>query len=418
MKQNGRQQKNLGAENRAFYQAAGTMILSLLAVYGVIWAFTADTLFGSAVYNSYVLQAQRWLTGHLDLGQDYSYLEIAEFGGRYFISFPPIPSVILLPFTAVFGLETPDHLIAAAIGIAGALYALRLSLRMGLEPRAAVLWTLFLTIGSNFLHIGYRADVWYFAQVCAFAFSMMALYYAVCGGVRRAWIPLFCLALAVGCRPLNLVYLPLVVWLLWQTVRESGDWRACLCRGWWQLLPPLAVGVFLMVLNYARFGSVLEFGHNYLPEFAEESVHGQFWLGYIPQNLGRMFRLPAVENHRLVFPVFDGVALWLVSPIFLAWLYFGCKGVWQCRRDPASWLCLVLPALHILFLCAHKTLGGWQFGNRYTVDLLPCIFLGLLLWMKADGRRSFPWPCCALLFWGLGVNLVGTIAVMEHWITG
>ena len=76
------QQANPDGLGRVFYQAAGTIILSLLAVYAVIWAFTADTLFGSAVYNSYVLQAQRWLTGHLDLGQDYSYLEIAEFGGR------------------------------------------------------------------------------------------------------------------------------------------------------------------------------------------------------------------------------------------------------------------------------------------------------------------------------------------------
>lgn len=406
------------AESRTLYQGAGTVILSLLAVYGVIWVFTADSPLGSAVYNSYVLQAQRWLTGHLDLGRNYDYLEIAEYGGRFFVSFPPVPSVLLLPFTALFGLQVPDHLIAVVLGAMGAVYALRLCLYMGEKPMSAVFWTLLLTIGSNFLHIGYRADVWYFAQVCAFCFTMMSLYYALCGGVKKAWAALFCLALAVGCRPLNMVWLPIVLWYIFQGLRRECQGIKTVRRQLWQILPALAVGVFLMTLNYARFGNVFEFGHNYLPEFAKESPHGQFWAGYIPENLERMFRLPVWENGRLTFPIFDGVALWLVSPIFLVWLYSACKSFGKWRKDPAGWLWLVLPFLHILCLCAHKTLGGWQFGNRYTVDLLPGILAGILLWRGIGGRRELPLPCMGLLFWGVGINLVGTIALMEGWISG
>ncbi|MBE5039181.1 hypothetical protein [Ructibacterium gallinarum] len=404
------------SNQKDFFSAAGTVILSLLAVYGILWAFTADSLFGSATYNSYVLEAMRWLEGHLDLGRNYDYLEIAQYGGKYYVSFPPIPAVILLPFAALFGLHTPDHLIAVTIGMIGALYALRLAFSAGMGFPAAVLWTLLLTIGSNFLHIGYRADVWYFAQTCAFTFTMMSLYYAAEGGIKKAALPLFCLSLAVGCRPLNMVYLPLVLYLLFVTCRQNGGFFSCLRRFWWYLLPPLLVGGFLMLLNYLRFDNVFEFGHNYLPEFSEESPNGQFYLGYIPQNLKQMFRLPQLENGRLVFPIFNGAALWLFSPIFLPWLVFGIWAAVKHPKQKITWLCLLLPVLHLLLLCAHKTLGGWQFGNRYTVDLLPCIFFAVVYWQKNRDPKPDSWYLFPLLFWGMGMNLVGTIALMEQWI--
>ena len=386
--------------------------MSLLAAYSVIWSFTTDNPFGSAVYNSYVLQAQRWLSGHLDLGQNYSYLEIAEYGGRYYVSFPPIPSVILLPFIAVFGLNVPDHLIAVIIGIIGALYCLQLALKTGVSYTAAVIWTLLLTAGSNFIHIAYRADVWYFAQNCAFTFTVMSLYYGYCVSKRTLWLPLFCLALAVGCRPLNFVYIPIVLYLLWQNYIRKTGLSNCLRRPLW-LLPAVITAVFLMSLNAARFGDIFEFGHNYLSEFTQESPNGQFWIGYIPENLKQMFRLPELQDGRLMFQIFNGTALWLVSPVFAVWLILALKASYNNIKNPLFWLCTVLSVLHLLFLCAHKTLGGWQFGNRYTVDLLPCIFMGILLCAKE--RR--PVLLCPLILWGLGVNLVGTIALMEGWLT-
>ncbi len=406
------QAMDIKIQNQEFKQAAGAVILSLFVVYGILWAFTKDSLLGSSTYNSYVLQAQRWLQGHLDLDRDYDYLEIARYQGRYYVSFPPIPSVILLPFVAVFGLQTPDHFIAVLIGVLGTVYALRLVLSAGISKNAAVLWTLLLTVGGNFLHIGYRADVWYFAQCCAFTFTMMSLYFALYQTTQLGWLSLFFWALAVGCRPLNAVYFPLVLHLLWQNYgKEVGIFRA-VRQKWWWILPPLLVGGFLMLLNGLRFGNIFEFGHNYLPEFAEESPNGQFWIGYIPQNLHRMFRLPALENHRLVFQIFDGTALWLVSPIFLAWFGYGIKHFKDSFRSPIFWLSFFLPVLHLLFLCAHKTLGGWQFGNRYTVDLLPAVFLGLVLLLKKEANRLPLW-LYAMLLWGMGLNLVGTITLME-----
>lgn len=76
---------------------------------------------------------------------------------------------------------------------------------------------------------------------------------------------------------------------------------------------------------------------------------------------------------------------------------------------------IILTAVHILALCLHRTLGGWQFGNRYTVDLLPCIYFAVMLMLRED-KTDLRLVLYPFFFWGLGINLVGTIALVNGWI--
>lgn len=67
-----------------------------------------------------------------------------------------------------------------------------------------------------------------------------------------------------------------------------------------------------------------------------------------------------------------------------------------------------------MILIAHKTMGGWHFGNRYLNDILPFIFFGALLYMPQKDRL---WRIHTPLFaLGLSLNLVGTIALVNGWI--
>lgn len=391
------------------------LALSMLCVYALFWALTGRSPLFST-YDSYVLQALRWLSGHLDLGQDYAYLEIARYAGRYFVSFPPIPSVLLLPLCLLFGANAPDGLLAVGMSLLAAWYALRLAHLAGRTGPSAVFWALFLTVGSNFLHVGPSADVWYLAQTCAFAFTLMALYHASTPGLRDGWVPLLALALAFGCRPLQIVYLPLAALLLWQKVKRGGlDLPAALRRYWWWALPPLAVGCALMALNAARFGSPFQFGHDYLPEFAVEKPAGQFSAAYLPENWARLWALPPVEGGRVVFPIFNGCAFWLFSPIFLSFGVYFLKNIRAVLKKPAVLLAVALILVHFAALCAHATLGGWQFGNRYTVDALPVLYWALLLLLK-DDDRDLPALNVPLFLWGLGLDLVGSVALFNGWL--
>ena len=80
--------------------------LALLGTFWVIAAFAGQWPWQSNPYNSYALQTDSWLKGRLDLGQNYEWLELAIYQGKYFVSFPPFPSYVLIPFVVLFGTNT------------------------------------------------------------------------------------------------------------------------------------------------------------------------------------------------------------------------------------------------------------------------------------------------------------------------
>lgn len=395
------------------HRDAWTVAVLLCAVYVVIWCFNGAFPWAHNDYNSYALQAGRWLEGHLDLGQNYSHLEIAAYGGKYYVSFPPIPSVVLLPFVLVFGTNTPDHLLCALSGIAGALFLRKLAQDEGASRRASIVLALMATVCGNFLFIATNGGVWFMAQTFAFALSAGALWFLrQCRARGAIAAGLLLWACAVGCRPLNAVYAPLLLYLLWQRLRQplcnpSTRWRT-LRTAALSCLPALAVAAGMMALNAARFGNVLEFGHNYLPEFTE-STYGQFSLHYLAENVGRLLRLPAWEQGKPQFPLFDGVAFWLVSPIFLCFAADWLRSLWNREKGGQLLAALTagLVAFHFLLLALHKTMGGWHFGNRYTVDAIPFLFLALIV-LRQGREPGLPVQSWSLFT--LALNIAGTVS--------
>ena len=72
-----------------------------------------------------------------------------------------------------------------------------------------------------------------------------------------------------------------------------------------------------------------------------------------------------------------------------------------------------LLALHGAIICCHRTLGGWQFGNRYLLDMLPFVY-DELLDLRAGGTND-AW-LAPLATWGMALHLLGTVAVYNAWI--
>lgn len=150
-----------------------------------------------------------------------------------------------------------------------------------------------------------------------------------------------------------------------------------------------------MVLNQLRFDNPFEFGHNFLPEFLR-SEQGQFSVLYLKENIGRLFELPSIDpiTHDLVFAMFNGTNIFIVCPIFVLFLVSLSKMIYAAlrhrsvheRQDYALIMMSIgLILLHVLLLCAHRTMGGAHFGNRYIVDILPVLYL---LWLKVIGIHS------------------------------
>lgn len=396
-------------------QAFLTVVLGMVAVYWVVWAFTGMWPWTKNHYNSYTLQACRWLNGHLDLGQNYSHLEIAEYGGKFFVSFPPFPSYVMLPFALLFGQNTPDGWIALAVSILGAWYVFRLIRHFGKSDNSAIFWTLFVTVGTNLLFLTVNGWVWFFAQNLCFTLSAMALYYAA---LEKGGLSLAFWAMSVGCRPFNALYAPVLLLVLYQSVKEGNpdlSFGKIVAKYWKWVIAPCVIALSYMLLNYFRFGNILEFGHNYLPEFTE-APKGQFHFDYVKQNLPLLFKLPRMgAEGKLTFPKFNGMAFYLATPVFFSCLIYTVAALIKRKKiNPAVWVIFGMIAVHFLALTAHKTMGGFQFGNRYPVDALSyALFAILLLSDKDDKLEKFQVPLALL---GIALNVVGTISVYNGWI--
>lgn len=382
----------------------------------LIWAFTGKWPLYSSPYNSYLLQADSWLSGRLDLAQNYKHLELAQFNGHYYVSFPPLPSVLLLPFTLLFGANAPDGLLGL-VSIAGiCFFSIKLLQALGKSEAECIFWSLFILIGSNTAFICAAPWVWFLAQNLSFCFTLAALYFAV---VQKGGCAVFALVCAAGCRPFQAVYLPLVLYLCWPYKEGRGGFTRFIRRYWRGLLAASLLVFFYCALNYARFQNPFEFGHNYLPEFLD-APHGQFSFTYIIQNAVRLIAPPRFEDGRVMLEEFDGSALWISMPVFLSLIWyliyycyhrdgFSNSRIWQ--PFFASLLALMLICLHVVLLLSHKTLGGWHFGNRYFVDVLPCVLL-IIGCVSAARDRLLLWQLPLFVF-GMGTNLVGTVLLFN-----
>jgi 4-amino-4-deoxy-L-arabinose transferase-like glycosyltransferase len=388
----------------------------------LITMMSGFSLFEPNIYNSYALQAAGWLDGNLDLGKNYSHLEIAIFNEKYYVSFPPLPSILLLPFVLIFGVNTPDHIITLAMAVISGVFAYKWALIELGNKNKALFFSVFLCIGSNFLFLSNRGYVWFMAQTFAFTFTLLSFYYARCTGVtrcanntqhadskkRRPALALFFFCCAMGCRPLNAVFLPLLLYFLYKKDEPSTKTTSFIKNLLKSAIPAVLLGCVFMALNYFRFGNIFEFGHNYLPEFTE-SQYGQFSLHYLTDNFSNLWRLPWIENGKLHFYMFNGMAFWLVSPIVITYtITFIRKIITDKKLDPVLVAIAITIMLHLIITCTHKTMGGWHFGNRYTVDVLPIVYLGLLLQEK-NKEKSMMIFSIPLLILGLWINIYGTV---------
>lgn len=383
-------------QKKEMYEKMAPVLLSVIAVYLIIWAYTGQWPWTDNPYNSYILQIKAWLLGRADLGRDYSHLEIAGYNGNFYISFPPFPSLFLLPF---FLAKIPDGFAAFAISLAAAGYAFALCEKCRIKN--SLFWTLFLIIASNVLMVSVNAWVWFIAQNLSFLLTIMSIYYAVS---KKGVVSLACWAFAIGCRPFQIIYLPLLLILLIDS-DSKADFKKIAC---WFIIPAITA-VLYMGYNYLRFDSVFEFGHNYLPEFLE-AKDGQFNLSYIPGNLVSLLRLPKVgENGALIFPQFEGMSVFLCFPIIIISLLYS----FQSLKNPKIIAGLCLAALQILMITSHKTMGGYHFGNRYFIDVMPFFFY-IFTMSEPNIRYKFCFLTVPLFMLGAGLNIVGVISILSN----
>ena len=376
----------------------------ILAVWLCLERLIGGNVFGHSRRDSFTLQALAWRRGMLSLGQDYPWLELAIYKGDYYVSFPSVPALVMWALSFPFGAQTPNTL-CDFLYFLGAYIAAYHLVRRRRRPGEALFMGLFFTLGCSFLDLSLTGDVWNQGQLLCFLLTTLFVL-GITGREPAGWaLGLFCLALSVGCRPFQAVYVPFGLYALYRHLaRRGGPFARTALRMLPYLIAPALVACALGWYNLARFGDPLEFGHNYLPEFTRDPELPQMGAKYIKGNVLSLLRLPYWNNGRLEFPIFNGFAFYLANPMYLSAAVCVALDLSRRRIDVSDMLMGIGFALEILLLLMHKTFGGWQYGARYLCDLLP-----VMLYFELRHRKRTAWWEYLIGSFAIAFTLYGTV---------
>ena len=330
--------------------------------------------------------------------------EFVLFENYYYSVFPFGSVLTMLPFAVlkIAGLvtEMPAALISAITtsGIAGFLFLI--SAHYQYTWRKRMLISAAILFGSWMWTNLAMAGAWHLALGFAMLGELGAIYFTIYN--RNPLLAGMFFALAFGNRTEILLTAPIFMFLLFRedfqredveetqgknSKSKTEDQRpkteflianrksqianlAAFCA------VPFLLGIATLVYNYARFHSFTDFGYARIPGVLDEPWYryGIFSFWYIPLNIQEMLVTPwkRVANFPFIVPTGFGGSIWWSSPFILLTLRFGA------RNKILKYTAWAAMAILTLVLWTHGNPGGWQFGYRYAMVLLPWMFLILL----------------------------------------
>lgn len=170
---------------------------------------------------------------------------------------------------------------------------------------------------------------------------------------------------------------------------------------------PLLLGVETLIYNYVRFDSPFDFGYARIPGVLDEPWynHGIFSIYYIQgqawEMLIRMWETP--PDFPYFVPNGFSSSILFSSPFLFLLLRRGSRDK---LLKYAAWTAIVILTF---LLWIHGNSGGWQFGYRYAMVLLPWIFVVLL----ENSPKKITWY--EWLIYGFSFVINAYAVYLFHW---
>jgi hypothetical protein len=420
-------------------------LLLALLVYGVttaVFAMFAGTqrLTAHTPFNHFALLADAWLHGRQDIaGGPPGYAmnnDFAEFHGKTYISFPPLPAMLMLPFVKLAGSADNFRDGQFAVELAGiapaALFLVLEKLRRTgrstrTEPQNLVLAFLY-AFGTVYFFTAVEGTVWFVAMVVGAAEAAFYTLWAL--DAERPMLAGAMLGAAYLTRPFILLTAPLFALEALRVSAVGGlptDSRRvdrirtlfsrvdpiALARRYALFAAPILVAFGIAAwMNWSRYDRATPFWFDH--EFLTVGWHARImkWglLGYhyFAKNLGIMLSsLPWLPARGAGLPAAPfqinehGLALWFTTPLYF-WLLWP-RG-FGTDRD-RTWLYAVvalsaaLPATIDLF---YQNSGWRTFGYRFSNDYSILLFV-----LLAIGARPMRILFAMAAAWSIAWNAFG-----------
>jgi hypothetical protein len=387
------------------------------------WAAVGFGLLATAVYlitsprgaqnlNYFVRLADAFLHGRIYLTEAPSWLnELIPRNGVWYVAYPPMPAVLLMPFVAIFGTDFPQQVASCLFGgvAVGLTWLVMGQFRLTVWTR--VLLTAVFAFGTVFWYVTEVGSTWYLSHVVAVMFTMAAILLVL----RRRSLDvagLFLGMAAISRLPvaLSLPFFAGSLAPLGWPPRLPED-RIAAVRRVAMFLAGFAIPVVIyLVYNWKRFGTIVDQSYVLIPGVLQDPIYekgGIFSLIYVPRNLFAIFLRSwnYVDDPPYLQPSWWGLGIFLTTPLYL-WL---AKAPW---RDPRVQAAAIATALVLIPILTHGNVGISQFGYRFSLDFQPFLFVilavaferGLPRLAALAGLASI--VICAYAIWAIGIGFV------------
>ena len=323
-----------------------------------------------------------------------------------FVSFPPFPGVLMIPFVAIAGYGANDvvfTVLFAALNVALVYLLLRRWAALGYSARSETddRWlTVLFAFGSAHLWCAVLGQVWFTALIVGVTCHLAYLHCAL--DARRPLLAGLALAAGFATRtPLLFASVFFLHQLLWPASGERPSRDVLVRKLALFAAPCVVVGGLLLAYNYARFENPAEFGHTYLANgtIARIRDFGLFNLEFLSRNLtAALTLLPSIDG---TYPYLHlskhGMSLLLTTPA-LIWLLWPMRSNALMRSFAVAGVAVAVP---IFF---YQNTGWEQFGFRFSLDFMPYLVGALAVGGRPINRRFK-----TLIIAGVLVNALGAV---------
>ena len=373
---------------------------SILHIPGILNFYSND-----GANNPYLMFADSLLHGHLNLPSMDSYGDLIVFQNKCYLPYPPFPSLLLLPFVALFGAHHVNTVfIALVITCINLFLVHQILTRLRVEQKYYTWITLGFFLGTGYWYALFTSHhVYAFAHITSCMLQLL-LINEILG--RRRWWLIGCL---IGCsfltRQMTLFYVIFALGYMWYLFKEQKQ------RIRFSDLAAFAgaLGIFVglgLVYNYLRFGNALDTGYKYIVFIGvlKERVnhYGVFSTKYFLINFYEFFikgfNIEFKGNDLMSIKDMDlwGTSLLAASPFVIA----SFKAEWPKTLKFFTWLTII--TILIGTLLYHND-GYFQVNTvRFALDFLPLLFVLIAL-----GIKHMPaWIYKGMILYSVLLNLI------------
>jgi 4-amino-4-deoxy-L-arabinose transferase-like glycosyltransferase len=360
----------------------------------------------NGVNNPYLLFAESLMHGNLTLPPMSDHGDMIFYQGQYYLPYPPFPSLLLLPFVAIFGEHHVNTVLIALLMTCLNLYLMyRIFAKLQIRQNY-IAWL----IGGFFLGTGYwyalftSHHVYAFAHITSCMCQLLVLNELL--GKRRWWL----VGAFIGCsfltRQFTIFYIILALGFMWYLHKKNIE--KIRTKDVLSLLGSFNLFILIyLIYNYLRFGNPLDTGYAHIIFITvlKERVdqYGVFSPRYFLFNLYSFlfkgfnieFQGPGLLNIKDMD--LWGTSLLSASPFVIASL----KAEWPKTLKVFSWITIGCILLGTLF---YHNNGFHQVNTmRFSLDFLPLLFV-----LTALGAKHLPeWLFKGMVGYAILLNLIG-----------